>query len=216
MITTAGEEFPDEPQLVYIESYASSTSELVTELFEYQPRRTKGLSRIEATAMLAGIQVDTKSFTLRSGTRTFDAASYLRSVGADGKMLQDFMKETVDSYRERAHLIERAQIHNNAAIVIGEDDVQYDSVVAAQAADALLQMIGIEASFVISRRDDNTVAVSARSTGSFNVQLVMEAMGGGGHLSNAATQVSDTTTTAVYEQLLSVLAGANDDSDNED
>lgn len=211
-----GEEFPDEPQLVYIESYASSTSELVTELFEYQPRRTKGLSRIEATAMLAGIQVDTKSFTLRSGTRTFDAASYLRSVGADGKMLQDFMKETVDSYRERAHLIERAQIHNNAAIVIGEDDVQYDSVVAAQAADALLQMIGIEASFVISRRDDNTVAVSARSTGSFNVQLVMEAMGGGGHLSNAATQVSDTTTTAVYEQLLSVLAGANDDSDNED
>ncbi|MFP7482486.1 DHH family phosphoesterase, partial [Weissella paramesenteroides] len=121
------EEFPEEPQLVYVESYASSTSELVTELFEYQPRRAQGLRRLEATAMLAGIQIDTKSFTLRSGTRTFDAASYLRAVGADGNLLQDFMKETVDSYRNRAHLIERAQIHDSVAIAVGEDDVQYDS-----------------------------------------------------------------------------------------
>jgi c-di-AMP phosphodiesterase-like protein len=210
-----GEEFPEEPQLVYIESYASSTSELVTELFEYQPRRAKGLSKIESTAMLAGIQVDTKSFTLRSGTRTFDAASYLRSVGADGKMLQDFMKETVSSYRKRAHLIERAEIHDTAAIVVGENDVQYDSVVAAQAADALLQMIGIESSYVITRRDDKMVAVSARSTGSVNVQLVMEAMGGGGHLSNAATQVADVATNDVYSQLLSILE-ASDDSEAEE
>ena len=206
------EEFPAEPQLVYIESYASSTSELVTELFEYQPRRAEGLSKIEATAMLAGIQIDTKSFTLRSGTRTFDAASYLRSVGADGNKLQDFMKETVSSYRERAHLIERAEIRDMAAIVVGEDDIQYDSVVAAQAADALLQMIGVAASFVITRRDDKTIAVSARSTGAFNVQLIMEAMGGGGHLSNAATQVVDMTTTDVYTQLLATLAGANEDN----
>lgn len=206
-----GEEFPAEPQLVYIESYASSTSELVTELFEYQPRRAQGLSKIEATAMLAGIQIDTKSFTLRSGTRTFDAASYLRSVGADGNKLQDFMKETVSSYRERAHLIERAEIRDTAAIVVGEDDKQYDSVVAAQAADALLQMIGVAASFVITRRDDKTIAVSARSTGTFNVQLIMEAMGGGGHLSNAATQVAGATTAAVYDQLLETLAGANED-----
>ena len=165
--------------------------------------------------MLAGIQVDTKSFTLRSGTRTFDAASYLRSVGADGKMLQDFMKETVSSYRKRAHLIERAEIHDTAAIVVGENDVQYDSVVAAQAADALLQMIGIESSYVITRRDDKMVAVSARSTGSVNVQLVMEAMGGGGHLSNAATQVADVATNDVYSQLLSILE-ASDDSEAEE
>ncbi|WP_422822643.1 DHH family phosphoesterase [Weissella paramesenteroides] len=205
-----GEEFPEEPQLVYVESYASSTSELVTELFEYQPRRAQGLRRLEATAMLAGIQIDTKSFTLRSGTRTFDAASYLRAVGADGNLLQDFMKETVDSYRNRAHLIERAQIHDSVAIAVGEDDVQYDSVVAAQAADSLLQMIGVTSSYVITRRDNDTVAVSARSTGIVSVQLVMEAMGGGGHLSNAATQVKDTSTEAVYETLLAEL---NKDSD---
>lgn len=205
-----GEEFPEEPQLVYVESYASSTSELVTELFEYQPRRAQGLRRLEATAMLAGIQIDTKSFTLRSGTRTFDAASYLRAVGADGNLLQDFMKETVDSYRNRAHLIERAQIHDSVAIAVGEDDVQYDSVVAAQASDSLLQMIGVTSSYVITRRDNDTVAVSARSTGIVSVQLIMEAMGGGGHLSNAATQVKDTSTEAVYETLLAEL---NKDSD---
>ncbi|NKY66977.1 PAS domain-containing protein [Weissella hellenica] len=205
-----GEEFPDEAQLVYVESYASSTSELVTELFEYQPRRAQGLRRLEATAMLAGIQIDTKSFTLRSGTRTFDAASYLRAVGADGSLLQDFMKESVGSYRQRAHLIERAKIHDSAAIVTGEDDIQYDSVVAAQAADSLLQMIGVQSAYVISRRDNNTVAVSARSTGNVSVQLVMEAMGGGGHLSNAATQVKDTTTDDVYELLLTKLNKDND------
>ncbi len=209
-----GEEFPEEPQLVYVESYASSTSELVTELFEYQPRRAQGLRRLEATAMLAGIQIDTKSFTLRSGTRTFDAASYLRAVGADGNLLQDFMKETVDSYRNRAHLIERAQIHGSVAIAIGEDDAQYDSVVAAQAADSLLQMIGVTSSYVITRRDNDTVAISARSTGIVSVQLVMEAMGGGGHLSNAATQVKDTSTEEVYELLLAEINKDDDEQEN--
>ncbi len=209
-----GEEFPEEPQLVYVESYASSTSELVTELFEYQPRRAQGLRRLEATAMLAGIQIDTKSFTLRSGTRTFDAASYLRAVGADGNLLQDFMKETVDSYRNRAHLIERAKIHGPVAIAVGEDDVQYDSVVAAQAADSLLQMIGVTSSYVITRRDNDTVAVSARSTGIVSVQLVMEAMGGGGHLSNAATQVKDTSTESVYELLLAEINKEDDEQEN--
>ena len=209
-----GEEFPEEPQLVYVESYASSTSELVTELFEYQPRRAQGLRRLEATAMLAGIQIDTKSFTLRSGTRTFDAASYLRAVGADGNLLQDFMKETVDSYRNRAHLIERAKIHGSVAIAVGEDDIQYDSVVAAQAADSLLQMIGVTSSYVITRRDNDAVAVSARSTGIVSVQLVMEAMGGGGHLSNAATQVKDTSTEEVYELLLAEINKDDDEQEN--
>ena len=209
-----GEEFPEEPQLVYVESYASSTSELVTELFEYQPRRAQGLRRLEATAMLAGIQIDTKSFTLRSGTRTFDAAGYLRAVGADGNLLQDFMKETVDSYRNRAHLIERAKIHGSVAIAVGEDDIQYDSVVAAQAADSLLQMIGVTSSYVITRRDNDAVAVSARSTGIVSVQLVMEAMGGGGHLSNAATQVKDTSTEEVYELLLAEINKDDDEQEN--
>lgn len=200
-----GEEFPEEPQLVYVESYASSTSELVTELFEYQPDNVRGMTRIEATAMLAGIQIDTKSFTVRSGTRTFDAASYLRSVGADGQLLQEFMKESLDSYRNRSHLIERVQLHGTAAISVGEDDIRYDSVVAAQAADSLMQLIGVKASFVITRRDDETIAISARSDGTENVQLIMEQMGGGGHLSNAATQLKDVTTEEADQQLVAIL-----------
>ncbi|MDR3241469.1 MAG: DHH family phosphoesterase [Lactobacillaceae bacterium] len=201
-----GEEFPENALLVYIESYASSTAELVTELFEYQPRAIKGLSRIEATTLLAGIQLDTKSFTLRAGTRTFDAASYLRSIGADGKLIQNFMKDSVDDYRQRAHLIDQAKIEDDSAIIVAEDDRVYDNVSVAQAADSLLQIIGIERSFVVARRDDKTVAISARSTGTKNVQTIMEKLGGGGHLSNAATQIQDISTTEAGEQLRSILA----------
>ena len=201
-----GEEFPAEPQLVYVESYASSSSELVSELFEYQPNKQgRGLTRVEASAMLAGIQIDTKSFTLRTGTRTFDAASYLRSVGADGTLIQDFMKESVDSYRDRSRLIEQVQVYDDVAVVVADDNIQYDSVVAAQAADSLLQLIGVKRSFVITRRDDETIAISARSDGTENVQIVMEQLGGGGHLSNAATQLHDTTTQDAAEMLKQTL-----------
>jgi c-di-AMP phosphodiesterase-like protein len=203
-----GEEFPERTLLTYIESYASSTSELVTELFEYQPRRSQGLTRIEATTLLAGIQLDTKSFTLRSGTRTFDAASYLRSVGADGQLIQAFMKESLADYRDRAHLIERSIMTDDIAIVIGEDDIEYDAVVAAQVADSLLQVIGVQRSFVVARRDAQTVAISARSTGAKSVQLIMEQMGGGGHLSNAATQLTDITTKEAGQQLIALLDAA--------
>lgn len=200
-----GEEFPQNPMLVYIEPYASSTAELVTELFEYQNKEQDPINRIEATALLAGIQIDTKSFTLRTGTRTFDAASYLRSAGADAALIQQFMKENVNSYMARNHLIESVEIIDNAAIAIGEDDVVYDNVVAAQAADSLLQMIGVEQSFAITLRSDGKVGISARSTGQINVQVVMEKMGGGGHLSNAATQIENRTVSEVRKQLIELL-----------
>lgn len=206
-----GEEFPENSLLTYIESYASSTSELVTELFEYQPRKVQGLSRIEATTLLAGIQLDTKSFTLRAGTRTFDAASYLRSVGADGNLIQNFMKDTMADYRDKSHLIEMVKMHGDAAIVVAEDDVIYDSVVVAQTADALLQIIGVACSFVIARRDAETIGISARSTGTKSVQLVMEQMGGGGHLSNAATQIQNQTTSEVADTLRELLTAASEE-----
>ena len=211
-----GQEFPAKPQLVYVESYASSTAELVTELFEYQPNNVRGLSKIEATSLLAGIQIDTKSFTVSTGTRTFDAASYLRSVGADGQLIQKFMKESLDSYRDRSHLIDRVGLRDEAAIVAGEDDIKYDSVVAAQTADELMQLIGVHASYVITRRDDQTVAVSARSDSTVNVQVVMEKLGGGGHLNNAATQLKNSSVEDVYAQLIAVLDGEDTpDSDSE-
>lgn len=212
-----GEEFPENPILVYIEPYASSTCELITEMIEYQPRDAEGINKLEATAMLTGIQVDTKSFTLRAGTRTFDAASYLRSAGADGLLIQELMKENVDSYMQRNYLISRVTLLNKTmALSAGEDDVVYDSVTTAQAADSLLNMTGIDASFVITLRDDGAVGVSARSVGDFNVQVIMEEMGGGGHLSNAATQIKDQSVSQVKDKLIAILTRTEDEEKDEE
>ncbi|WP_179854480.1 DHH family phosphoesterase, partial [Ligilactobacillus animalis] len=135
-----GEEFPDNPILVYIEPYASSTCELITELFEYQSKDSEPINKLEATAMLTGIIIDTQSFALRTGTRTFDAASYLRSVGADLVMARHFMKESVNSYMQRNHLVERTEFTEGEAICCGEEDRVYDPVIAAQVADSLLNV----------------------------------------------------------------------------
>ena len=184
-----GEEFIEDTMLVYMEPYASSTAELVTELIEYQPKKEK-LTHLEATAMLAGIVVDTKSFTLRTGSRTFEAASYLRMHGADTVLVQRLLKEDVDTYLARAKLIESVDItEEGIAITKGENDIPYNSVLIAQTADILLSMIGVTASFVIAPRNDGKIGISARSLGDINVQVIMEALGGGGHLTNAACQL---------------------------
>ncbi|MFC7061097.1 DHH family phosphoesterase [Halobacillus seohaensis] len=187
------EEFISDPTLVYMEPYASSTAELVTELLEYQPKKLK-LSMLEATSLLSGIIVDTKAFTLRTGSRTFDAASYLRSKGADTVLVQKFMKEDLDVYVKRSRLIEKANIYRDGiAISAGEHGESFGPVIIAQAADTLLTMTGIVCSFVISERKDGRIGISARSLGDVNVQVIMERMNGGGHLTNAATQLEDTT-----------------------
>ncbi|MEG7283383.1 cyclic-di-AMP phosphodiesterase GdpP [Bacillus sp. 0909A] len=198
-----GEEFIKDPLLVYMEPYASSTAELVTELLEYQPKRLK-INMIEATALLAGIIVDTKSFSLRTGSRTFDAASYLRAKGADTVLVQKFLKETVDSYIKRAKLIQHTALYkeNIAIASLPENEDEYfDQVLIAQAADSLLSMSEVEASFAVARRDEQTVCISARSLGDVNVQIIMEALEGGGHLTNAATQLSGISVTEALERL---------------
>lgn len=187
------EEFIHNPLLVYMEPYASSTAELVTELLEYQPKNGR-IEMLEATALLAGIIVDTKSFSLRTGSRTFDAASYLRGQGADTVLVQKFLKEDVDTYIKRAKLIETVQFYKEGiAIAKGEPDQIFDQVLIAQTADTLLTMDGVVASFVISNRSENMIGVSARSLGDINVQVIMENLEGGGHLTNAATQLQDAT-----------------------
>ena len=199
------EEFIDHPTLVYMEPYASSTAELVTELLEYQPNNLK-LNMLESTVLLAGIIVDTKSFTLRTGSRTFDAASYLRSKGADTILVQRFMKEDLDVYIKRSHLIESTKIYrDNIAIAKGEPGQAFGPVIIAQAADTLLTMSGIVASFVISERNDGRIGISARSLGDVNVQLIMERMNGGGHLTNAATQLEDASIEDAYVQLKEII-----------
>lgn len=201
-----GTEFPENPVLVYIEPYASSTGELITEMFEYQSHDGDPIQPIEATAILAGIEVDTKSFTERTGTRTFDAASYLRSVGADEDLIRYLLKENVESYMQRNHLIDTVQfVDVKYAICVGEEDREYDPVIAAQAADSLLNISGVEASFVITRRSDDVVGISARSAGTENVQIIMEELGGGGHLAMAATQMKDVTVADAKDQLIALL-----------
>lgn len=183
-----GEDFIEDPLLVYMEPYASSTAELVTELLEYQPKRFK-IDMLEATALLAGIIVDTKSFTLRTGSRTFDAASFLRSQGADTVLVQKFLKEDINQYVQRARFIEHAEIYKAGIAISRADEAEtYDQVLIAQAADTLLSISGVVASFVISKRRDQLVGISARSLGDINVQVIMESLQGGGHLTNAATQ----------------------------
>ncbi|MGP4038993.1 DHH family phosphoesterase [Gracilibacillus sp. D59] len=200
-----GEEFVDHPTLVYMEPYASSTSELVTELLEYQPSKLS-LNMLESTALLAGIIVDTNSFTLRTGSRTFDAASYLRSKGADTVLVQKFLKEDLDIYVKRSRLIENTNIYRgNIAISVGNSREKYGPVVIAQAADTLLMMTGVEASFVISVREDGRIGISARSLGEINVQVIMEKMNGGGHLTNAATQLDDMAVIDAYEWLKEII-----------
>ena len=196
-----GESFISNPLLVYMEPYASSTAELVTELLEYQPTEQR-LTRLESTVMYAGIIVDTRNFTLRTGSRTFDAASYLRAHGADTILTQHFLKDDVDTYINRSELIRTVEVQDNGvAIAHGSDDKIYHPVTVAQAADELLSLEGIEASYVVAKRKDNLVGISARSLGSVNVQLTMEALGGGGHLTNAATQLKGVSVEDAIVQL---------------
>ncbi|CAM3808168.1 DHH family phosphoesterase [Alkalicoccus chagannorensis] len=186
-----GEDFISDAVLVYMEPYASSTAELVTELLEYQPKHPQ-IETLEATALLAGIIVDTKSFAIRTGSRTFDAAAYLRARGADTTLVQKLLKEDLDHYVKRSKLIEQAHIYaGGVAIARGYSDETYGQVLIAQAADTLLSMNDVVASFVISKIEDGRISISARSLGEVNVQVIMENMNGGGHLTNAATQLEN-------------------------
>lgn len=202
-----GEEFPENPMLVYIEPYASSTCELVTEMIEYQPQGGDGvLNYLEATAMLAGITVDSKEFSLRTGTRTFDAASYLRSIGADSQVVSYLLKESIDNYLKRSYLVSTVDmVHSNMAILSGNDSEIYDAIIIAQAADTALSLEGVSASFAIARRSNSMIGISARSTGKINVQVIMEKLGGGGHLSNAATQLDNISASEAKERLLQAI-----------
>ncbi len=208
-----GESFISNPLLIYMEPYASSTAELVTELLEYQPTE-QHLTRLESTVMYAGIIVDTRNFTLRTGSRTFDAASYLRAHGADTILTQHFLKDDIETYINRSELIRTVKLQENGiAIAHGSDQKIYHPVTVAQAADELLSLDGVEASYVVARREENLIGMSARSLGEFNVQLTMEALGGGGHLTNAATQLEGVTVEEAIEKLQHVINEQMDRSD---
>ncbi|MFC6334305.1 DHH family phosphoesterase [Paenibacillus septentrionalis] len=186
------EEFLSHATLMYLEPYASSTCELVTELLQYIHDRIS-LDVRESTSLLAGITVDTKSFSLRTGARTFEAASFLRRNGADSSMIQRMLQEDLHGYITKSEIIKHATImYDHIAIAVVSQGEVKSQLLIAQSADTLLNMSNIYASFVIAERPDGLIAISARSFGQINVQIIMERMGGGGHLTNAAAQLEGT------------------------
>ncbi|RKJ70702.1 hypothetical protein D7X33_22885, partial [Butyricicoccus sp. 1XD8-22] len=181
----------------------------------YQPENDK-ISKLEATALLSGIIVDTKSFTLRTGARTFEAASYLRTYGADTILVQRLLKEDINTYIERSKIIQTVEfVQRGIAIAHGEDHRQYDSVIIAQTADILLAMKDVSASFVIAHRPDGLIGISARSLGEINVQLIMEKLGGGGHLTNAACQIEADTISEAQQMLKKAIMETFEGSNEE-
>jgi len=181
----------DNPLLLYHEPYASSASELVCELLQFLPKEDN-ITALEAQALLAGIMLDTRSFALHVGVRTFEAAAWLRSRGAqtaDTKLLFNTSKE---EYEARAHIVESAYIYKGCAIALSEELDAGMNVVLPMAANDLLTINGVDASFVAVAKNGG-VNISARSMGALNVQVILEPLGGGGHLMMAGAQLHDCT-----------------------
>lgn len=184
--------------LSYIEPYASSTCEMITEILRYISDKVK-LNPIEADALFAGITVDTKNFNIKAGVKTFEAAAFLRRNGADVVRVRKLFKNDMVSYKARATAVRDSEIYrDNIAITACPSDVPNPILVTAQAADELLNIAGIKASFVLTMVED-TIYISARSLDDINVQLIMEKLGGGGHLSVAGAQLKDHTIEGAIE-----------------
>ena len=185
-------DFIDNALLIYHEPYASSTCELVTELLQYLGEDTL-LSSKEAEALYSGIVMDTKNFTFKTGVRTFEAASYLRRNGVDTIAVKKLFRSDIDTYAKRSDIVRAAEIYHDD-IAISQDDSQDDpsGVLIAQAADELMNIKGVDASFVLSKVD-TSVHISGRSLGKVNVQVILEDLGGGGHMTVAGVQIPDIT-----------------------
>lgn len=183
------EDFISNPTLTCMESYASSTCELVTEILQYIGEK-KEIDKLEAEALLAGITVDTKNFSVKTGVRTFEAATWLRRMGADTSNVRLFFQTDIDFFRKRAGLIARSRTDGNGVAYSYTDEEDPNiQILVAQAADSLLDIEGIKASFVAGRSIEGITVISGRSLGEINVQTILEKLGGGGHLTTAGAQV---------------------------
>ena len=183
-----GAEFVKEPVLTYLEPYASSTSELVTEILSYMSDSID-LTKFEAEALLSGITVDTNKFSFQTGVRTFEAASILKRSGADTTSVRQLFRDDHDTFMYKAKVVASSKIvFDNIAIGRLEENIENSLLIAAQSANELLDIKGVEASFVLTYSNDR-IHISGRSLGRVSVQIIMERLGGGGHLSSAATQI---------------------------
>ncbi|WFD10263.1 DHH family phosphoesterase [Tepidibacter hydrothermalis] len=186
-----GVEFIDNAVLMYHETYASSTCEMVTELIQYIDSKSS-IDNLGADALLAGITLDTKNFTFKTGVRTFEAAAMLRKLGGDTTSVKKLFQGDLENFIVKSQIIKNSQmIDDIIAISVCEDGIGNPKLVSAQAADELLNIKGIRASFVLGKDKDDTVFISARSLGDINVHIFMEKLGGGGHIDVAGAQLKD-------------------------
>ncbi len=193
------ESFISGADLVYHEPFASSTCEMVTEMMQYFGNHIS-VSTVDAEALYAGIAVDTKNFTFKTGVRTFEAAAYLRSAGVDTLHVKKLFRETIDNYKLKASIVTEAQLYkDNIAISLFAGVVPH--LVVAEAADEMLEINDIKASFVVARGDDGTIIISGRSLGEVNVQVILEKLGGGGHMMTAGVQLIGTSVADAGEML---------------
>lgn len=197
-------DFIEQAVLIYHEPYASSTSELITEMIQHMDKKVK-LLQIEADALLAGITVDTKNFCVKTGAMTFESAAFLRRNGADSIRVRLLFQNDMDAYKAKATAVRDAELfRDHIAISVCPSDVENSTLTAAQAADDLMNVTGIQASFVCCKVDD-TVYISARSFGEINVQRVMEKLGGGGHLTVSGAQLTDCTVEEAKEKVRAAI-----------
>ena len=200
------QDFPENAVITYIESGASSASELVTELIQFQNSKKNRLSRMQASVLMAGMMLDTKNFTSRVTSRTFDVASYLRTRGSDSIAIQEIAATDFEEYREVNELILQGhKLGSGILIAQAKDSRTYDTVVISKAADAMLAMSGIEASFVLAKNTQGFISISARSRSKINVQRIMEELGGGGHFNLAAAQIENMSLSEAGEKLTQLV-----------
>nr|WP_295347510.1 DHH family phosphoesterase [uncultured Streptococcus sp.] len=200
------DDFPENVLITYIESGASSASELVSELIQFQKSKKNRLTKIQASVLMAGIMLDTKNFSARVTSRTFDVASYLRSRGSDSVAIQEISAIQFDEYREVNELILTGEkVFPHIIVACAHSTKPYDSVTISKAADSMLAMSEIEASFVIAHNQNGTISISARSRSKINVQRIMEQLGGGGHFNSAASQIEGQDLACVRQQLIEII-----------
>ncbi len=192
----------DNALVFYHEPYASSASEMTAELVQYLGDYS--MSRLESEALLSGIMLDTKNFVLRTGVRTFEAAAFLKSNGADTVEVKRLFSNSIDTYKVKYKLVSEAEIFNYCAIACADSNTPDIRIVSAQAADELLGIENVKASFVMYKTG-KTVSISARSLGDLNVQVIMESLGGGGHQTMAACQIENVSIAEARERLLSII-----------
>lgn len=199
-----GVEFINDTVLLFHEIYVSSTCEMVTELIQYMENNVK-INKLTAEGLLAGITLDTKNFAFKTGVRTFEAASYLKKVGADTVEVKKLFNSDIKDFITRAEIIQSAKIiYRNICIAYTEREADNINIVIAQAADELLNIKEVEASFVLAKKDDR-IFISARSLGEINVHVLMEKLGGGGHKDIAGAQLDDVSLKTAYSMVQDII-----------